>query len=305
MSLFLCSPVLLVAGIAIGNGLPPAVGFSVTGALIVLVFGYVMRLTLKTLRKKRTDPEHHAAIQAAAAARRELIRSRSRQRARRPWRARIPADWVGQWVLPFLFVAVAAFTIWSFAEDVPGRAYDRAPICAPSQYNASCRATLALTFEGRRTPTQGVTVEMAFSNPETGATMWATFDQATVVEAARNAVAGVTRLRVETWRGGIRKVYIGGVSYWTTGEPRFGTPVTICLGLTSGSLLLITRKRLLRTLPPATRRDRQRRIENVGLPIVLAAGVTLLWEGRPWALVLLFGAAAWATWCHWTFRAKR
>jgi hypothetical protein len=131
ISLFLCSPVLMVAGIAVINGLPLTVGFSVAGALIVLVFGYVTRLTLKTSRNKRTDPEHHAATQAAAAARRALIRSRSRQRARRPWRARIPADWVGQWVLPFLFVAVAAFTIWSFAEDVPGRAYDRAPICAP------------------------------------------------------------------------------------------------------------------------------------------------------------------------------
>lgn len=193
----------------------------------------------------------------------------------------------------FLGVGVCVAVIYAWAQCVPGRAHDHAPICPPGVTASSCRIETTLQVRGERE--LGATVDIIFIQPD-GSAIVASFDRSQTLETAvHDAATTKTGLPVELWRGGIWEIHAAGKGYPRPGDPRYEVAAIVLLTTLSGAFLIMSRIRLRRhprsgtvPLPPWC--------EDAGQAALLIAGLAFLWEGRPWAVLFLAADAAWLIW---------
>jgi hypothetical protein len=273
--------ILAVNGIILGFGLDPWIDLGVVGVLLAAVAWWIRRKTaLKTTAAPKRQPS------------RQTQRIQHAQRIK-PQAAQTRRQAITDTIYVFLGVGVCAAVFYAYAECIPGRAHDHAPICPPGVTASFCRAETTLQVRGERRIR--ATVDIIFIQTD-GSAIVANFDHSQTLEtAAQDAASTKTGLPVELWRGGIWEVHANGKGYLRPGDPRYEVASIVVLTTLSGAFLIMSRIRLRRR-PRSTRLPVPPWFEDAGQAALLAAGVAFLWEGHPWAGVFLAADAAWLIW---------
>ena len=279
--------ILAVNGIILGFGLNPWIDLGVVGILLAAVACVTLR---RPARKAKAVPERRPSRQT------KHIEHAQRTRRQTAYTRR---EAITDTVYAFLGVGACAAVLYAYAECVPGRAHDHAPICRPGVTASACRSETTLQVRGERR--LGATVDIIFIQPD-GSAIVANFDHSQTLETAVQAAAATkTGLPVELWRGGIWEVHANGKGYLRPGDPRYEVAAIVLLATLSGAFLIMSRIRLRRRprsatvpLPPW--------FEDAAQVALLIAGLAFLWEGHAWAGAFLAADAAWLIWSLATTR---
>jgi hypothetical protein len=282
------SAVLAVNGMILGFGLDPWIDL---GVVVVLLAG-VAYGSFRMVRSLWIQPSPQADARIVKRAAETKIR-RTKTRRTRQKTTRSRRQTIAETAYIWLGVSVCVAAIYAYAECVPGRAHDHAPICPPEVTASSCRTETTLQIRGERAV--GATLDIIFVTAD-GSAIVARFDKSQRLETAtQNAEATHSALPVELWRGGVWEIHADGKGYLRPGDPRYEVAAIVVLSASSGAFLVISRIRLRRRphladvpLPPW--------FEDAGQLAVLIAGLAFLWDGRPWGELFLAADAAWLIW---------
>ena len=150
------------------------------------------------------------------------------------------------WVQILCYAGVLAGGFFALVDGVPAHAYRAAPACAPTQplsVTSTCRGTYDLRINSIRSPSDGSAGnQLRFANAAGEPLLWGTFTpDAAFATQASSAEATGTDVPVQVWHDSAVAVEIGGVWYWSPGNPPGDTGATIVIAIFFPIELLVWR----------------------------------------------------------------